>query len=81
MSNRSLADELEIMITSLANNNPAPLRCTITKIYDDELHVDVKTDYGEVNYVETIGNNIETGNIGILIFLDGNEKNKIIITK
>ena len=80
MSNKSLADELEIMITSLSNNNPAPLRCTITKVYEDNIHVDVKTDYGEVIYVETIGNHLKIGNIGIIIFLDGNEKNRIIIT-
>ena len=80
MSNRSLADEMEIMITSLANNNPAPLKCTITKIYEDHKHVDVKTDYGDVDYVETIGNNLKIGNIGILIFLDGKNDDKIIIT-
>ena len=79
--NKTLADEIITLINSEANNNPAPIRCTIKKIYNDNQHVDAETQIGLLEYVETIGNNLSTGNLGVIIFCDGDYNNPIIITK
>lgn len=81
MTEKTLADEIITIIQSEANNNPAPTRCTIKKVYSDNKHTDVKTNIGTLEYIETIGNNITVGNIGIIIYCDGDTNNPIIITK
>lgn len=79
MSNRTLADEVITLIQSQSNNNPAPISCKITKVYDDFNHVDAEIDSGTLTYVETIGNIPVVGSKGIVVFLDGNLDNSVII--
>jgi hypothetical protein len=81
MSEKTLTEEIITIIQSEANNNPAPQKCTIKKIYNDQKHADVTTDTGEYTYAECISNNLKVGNIGILIFLDGDINEYIVITK
>ena len=79
--NKTLADEIITLINSEANNNPAPTRCKIIKIYSDNIHADVETSMGILSYVECIGNNLAVGNSGVVIFLDGSLDEYIILTK
>ena len=79
--NKTLADEIITIVQSEANNNPAPMKCIITRVYSDNVHVDAQTSSGVLQYVETISNNLTVGNTGIVIFLDGSLDNQIIITK
>lgn len=80
MTNR-LDEQIEPIVNQIINQKPAPLRCTITKVYDDNFHVDATTNHGIFKYVETIGNNLKVGNIGIIIFLEQDFNDYIIITK
>ena len=62
------------------NKQPKPQKITITKVHTDNNHVDCKTLNGDtLTYIPTISNNPAVNNIGLLFFLDNNEK--IIITK
>ena len=62
------------------NKQPRPTKVTITQVHTDNNHVDCKTLNGDtLTYIPTISNNPTVNNIGILFFLDNNEK--IIITK
>lgn len=81
MSEKTLTEEIITIIQSEANNNPAPTLCTITKIYNDQNHVDIETETGTLTYIPTISNNLQVGNTGVLIYLDGELENNIIITK
>ena len=77
MAEKTLAEEIITIIQSEANNNPAPQKCTIKKIYDDKNHADVTTENGEYTYAECL----TIGNTGILIFLNGDLNEYIVITK
>lgn len=77
--NTTLADEIITIIQTEANNNPAPVKCKILKIYNDN-HVDVETDLGLLNHVEVIGTNYSIGDTGIVIFVDGDLNNNLVIT-
>lgn len=79
MTEKTLTDEIITIINSVANNNPAPTRCTITKVYNDNNHVDATTNIGTLNYIETIGNTPTTNKTGIVIYLDGDTNTPIII--
>ncbi len=57
------------------------MKCTITKVYEDNKHVDINCDLGDLEYVETISNNLTKGNIGVLIFLNGSSDEYIVLTK
>lgn len=81
MQEPTLAEEIITIVQSVANNNPAPTLCVITKIYSDQNHVDIETKDGTLTYIPTISNNLQVGNPGVLIYLDGNYENQIIITK
>ena len=81
MADRTLTDEIITIIESTSNNNPAPTKCTIKKIYTDNKHVDADTNIGTLTYIETISNNLTVGNTGIVIYLDGDLNQPIIITK
>ena len=70
MAKPTLAKSLVTMINGEANNNPAPSACEVIKNYDDPNIVDVTTDEGTYDYVPCILSN-KIGNIGILIFIDG----------
>ena len=79
MPEPTLSDEIITIVNSVANNNPAPTRCTITKIYEDNNHVDATTQIGTIQYIETIGNTPTLNKTGIVIYLDGDIDNPIII--
>ena len=71
MANRTLADEIITIINSEANNNQAPITCTITKNYTSEPDkVDVTTPHGDYKYVPCLNSNT-IGKKGILIFING----------
>ena len=70
MAKPTLAKSLVTMINGEANNNPAPIACEVIKNYDDPNIIDVTTDEGTYDYVPCILSN-KIGNIGILIFIDG----------
>ena len=70
MAKPTLAKSIVTMINGEANNNPAPIACEVIKNYDDPNIVDVTTDEGTYDYVPCILSN-KIGNIGILIFIDG----------
>lgn len=80
-SNKTINDEIDTMIIHRIQQIPYPIRCTITKVYDDNKHVDITSESGDLKYVETIGNNLAVNNTGILIFLNGSSDDYIIITK
>lgn len=76
--NKTLADELITLIRSVANNNPAPTKCKITKIYDNG-YADAETNIGTLEYIETIGNTPTLNKTGVIIYLDGDLNTPIII--
>ena len=78
MPKPTLAEGLITMINGEANNNPAPLACEVTKNYTDPNYVDVTTDEGTYDYVPCICGN-KVGNIGILVFIDGDPDNPFAI--
>ena len=77
MAEPTLTDELITLINSVANNNPAPTKCKITKIYDNG-YVDAETNIGTLNYVECIGTPT-VNKTGIIVYLDGDLNTPIII--
>jgi hypothetical protein len=67
------------MIDHSLNQIPQPLLVTITKVYDDNNHVDCKTkNEEELTYIQTIGTPV-TEATGLLMFLENDDM--IIITK
>lgn len=77
--NTTLADEIITLIQNEANNNPAPLRCKVIYVYNDN-HVDVNlTDSNEIlKYIECIGEPKLDSN-GVIIFINGDENNQLCI--
>ena len=77
---KTFAEEIEILVKDIANNNPAPEKCTITKNYSNPNYVDVETNDGtEYKTIPLLGSNKINTN-GIVLFLDGNGDNPIVIT-
>lgn len=74
----SLSSEIETLVKSVANNNPAPMRCEIIKKYSDD-NVDVKTSLGVLKYVDCIGANIKIGDNAVILFLDENYEDYVVI--
>ena len=80
MVNRSIVDEIITIVQSEANNNPAPVNCTVVGNYTDNGFVDIELDGGDVlRYVKVVGSNL-IGSNGVLCFIDGDEANKIVLT-
>ena len=77
----TLSGQIGVLVDDRVQQIPHPIRCTIKKIYNDNSHVDIITDQGVLNYVETISNNLAVGNTGVLIFLDNDPKDYIVLTK
>ena len=71
MPNKTLADEIITIINDNSNDNPAPLKCKVTKVYHDK-HVDLETEEGNFLYVPCINGSTSIGNNGILLFPNGN---------
>ena len=61
------------------NQIPKIQKCTINKVYSDNIHADIKIEDTIMKYIPTISNNLTKDNIGILIPLANNEY--IVITK
>ena len=79
MVDNTINKGLDTTITHHLRQLPYPLKGVITKVYGDESHVNVKTDNGVLEYVETLGNIPVKGNTCVLLFLDGNSNNYIVI--
>ena len=77
--NSTLADEINLMIDSKINEIPTPMRCKITKVYDDNNHVDITSDLGDLEYIETIGATPTVNKKGILIFLNNDPSDMMVI--
>ena len=75
----TLADEIKILIKAEANNNPAPERCTIKKLYDDKEHCDIETISGELKYVDVIGDNVQLGSNAVILYFDENYEDYVVI--
>ena len=60
------------------NQIPKIQKCTINKVYTDNIHADIQIEDTTMKYIPTISNNLTKGNIGILIPL---ENEYIVITK
>ena len=71
MVQKTLAEEIIILVKDHANNNPAPTQCTVINNYeDDQYHVDVSTEDGTLRYVPCLFSNT-VGADGIIVYLDG----------
>lgn len=81
MPNTRLDSQIEPIVNQQINQLPFPVRCNITKVYNDDFHVDVMTENGVLKYAETIGNNLAVGNLGVVLFLDNSFDDYIILTK
>ena len=68
MKERTIGEEIEIIVDDKISQIPQPTRCTITKVYEDNKHIDAETEAGIIKYAETIGTPIP-GNNGVIIFL------------
>ena len=77
---RTLNDEVTILVKDEINQIAYPTECEITHIYTDGKVDIISTLYGEVNYIETHGKTPTIGDRGILIFLENNyDKRRVII--
>ena len=69
---------IENQIQANIRNQPHPIRCEITHVYDDG-RVDVETEkYGLLKYLETIIPHA-VGDTSVLLFLDNNINKRIVI--
>lgn len=80
MAELNMNTEIIKIVQNEIQSIPAPQKCRITKIYDGG-YVDAKLSIGELKYIPTISNNLQIGNIGIVIYLNGGFDECIIITK
>ena len=75
----TINDEIQKIINNTLNQQPQPEIVTITRVYDDQNHIDAVTKDGdEYSYIPTISQNPTTNNTGLLIPLENNTH--IIIT-
>ena len=79
MTKSTLASEIITLIKSESNKIPAPARCVITKLYDDNVHCDVETPLGQLKYIDVIGSNIELGSNAVILFFDESYKDYVVI--
>lgn len=70
MINTTLDEQIQIIVKDELKQIESPLRCEITKVYGDNVHVDAKTKYGLLKYAETISNQPHVGDVGVVIFVD-----------
>lgn len=77
--NTTLADEIITLVQSEANNNPAPLRCKVIYVYNDNrVDVNLIQSNNVMKQVECIGEPKLDSN-GVLIFINGDENNQLCI--
>ena len=76
----NINEPIQNMINHTINQIPKPQKIHITKVYPDNQHIDCKTlNNDTLEYIPIIANNPTTGNTGILLTLENDEK--IVITK
>ena len=75
--NNNISDEIETIVKHNLNRLPFPLKGTVSKVYTDNNHIDIKTDMGLLSYVETVGNSPVKGKTVVLLFLNGNDNDYI----
>ena len=69
---------IENQIQANIRNQPHPVRCEITHVYDDG-RVDITTTkYGEIKYVESITKH-NIGDKSVLLFLNNDINDRIVI--
>ena len=69
----TINDEIQKIINNTLNQQPTPQIVTITRVYDDNNHIDAVTKDGdEYSYVPTISQNPTIDNKGLLIPLENN---------
>lgn len=68
MANRTLADEIITIIEANANNNPAPVLATVTKVYTDNC-IDARLSNNVYKYIRTIGEPVLDTNV-VIVFTD-----------
>ena len=77
--NTTLADEIITIIQSEANNNPAPLPCTIRKIHTSDKLVDVRLEDGTVvKYCNCVGYPVLDAD-AVLCFLNGDTNRGVVL--
>lgn len=76
---KTLTDEIITIVKSEANNNPAPERCRVIKVYPDKIHVDVQTNLGELRYVDVIGSNPCLGDNAVILYLTEDFSEYVVI--
>lgn len=79
----TINDEIEIIIESKLEEQPAPQQVHIRNVYEDGHHVDVEIDEtGQLlKYVWCIGNDLQVDRLGIVFYLDNDFQNPIIISR
>ena len=74
MTQKTLTEQIETIITNKLNQTLTPVKATITHTYPDTKHVDINTtEYGVLKHVQTITDHT-IGDETILIFLNNQEK-------
>ena len=80
MANPTINEAIQTQIQHTLNQQLTPIKVYLTKIYNGNKYADCKTLNGDIlTYIPIIANNPSVNNIGILFFLENDEK--IIITK
>jgi len=78
--NPTIDEAIQTQINHTLNQQPIPMKVYLTKVYAGNKYADVKTLNGDtLEHIPIIANNPSVNNIGILMFLENEEK--IIITK
>ena len=79
MAEKTINDEIQSMIDHTINQQPKSQLITITKVYEDNNHIDCETTSEDtLEYVPTIASNLTIGKTGVLIILENDEY--IVIT-
>lgn len=80
MANPTINEAIQTQIQHTLNQQLTPRKVYLTKIYTGNKYADIKTLNGDtLEHIPIIANNPSVNNIGILFFLENDEK--IIITK
>ena len=76
--NLTINDQISIIVKDEIQRQPTPIRCTITKIYDDN-RVDILTNNNNIlQYVETLGTP-SLNSLGILFFFNRDFNDYIVL--
>lgn len=68
-------------IQATSNNNQAPVLATISKVYDDNKHINATLENGDtIEYINSIGTPQKNENT-IIVFLNGDIDSPFAITK